>query len=63
MQFDEKFLQMLQALQNKAFVDQVNWQPGEDFILGDKVIGTEYLVRFATSVLSISHLLPPSETE
>jgi hypothetical protein len=63
MVLDFELLGALNGLAAKSSVNQVNWQRGEDFIASDKLIGSEYLIRFPSSILSIAHIRPPDDQE
>ena len=63
MVLDHELLALLHTLLAKSSANQVNWQRGEDFIASDKLIGSEYLIRFPSSVLSIARIKPPDEQE
>lgn len=63
MPIDAKLLQFLQNIHNRSFVDQVNWQRGDDLFDEGTVIGQEYVVRFYDCVLSVTLVRPSSRPE
>ena len=63
MALDTELFGLLSHLVAKSFGNQVNWQRGQDFTASDKVIGSEYLIRFPSSILSIARIQPPDDKE
>jgi hypothetical protein len=63
MPLDFQLLTSLQRLLHRSLAQQVNWQRGEDLLLAGSTIGSEYLIRFPSSILSITHVQPPDQPE
>ena len=63
MVLDQELSNLLTGLFNRSFVNQVNWQRGQDIFASGESIGSEYLIRFPSSVLSIAHIQPPDQQE